>query len=145
MAALQIVPEPKHRREGQDFLATVLPDRVEEPRHVDRKVARLAVDAAPVPGRRQSLHGNSSQEAFATSISDRFRLPIFVSSRMVSLDPEIDYVAKVLARPANSRAAIRLIGRLKSGITYEIGATTVRSAPPMSFAAPRGVYQDFAH
>jgi transglutaminase-like putative cysteine protease len=35
--------------------------------------------------------------------------------------------------------------RLKSDIVYEIGATTVTTTPPMSFALRRGVCQDFAH
>jgi transglutaminase-like putative cysteine protease len=66
---------------------------------------------------------------------------------MVSLDPEIrDYVRESFTpgRPILD-AAIELIGRLKSDITYEIGATTVTTMPPMSFALRRGVCQDFAH
>jgi transglutaminase-like putative cysteine protease len=35
--------------------------------------------------------------------------------------------------------------RLKADIVYEIGATTVTTTPPMSFALRRGVCQDFAH
>ena len=42
-------------------------------------------------------------------------------------------------------AAIELIGRMKADIVYEIGATTVTTTPPMSFALRRGVCQDFAH
>ena len=42
-------------------------------------------------------------------------------------------------------AAIELIGRIKADMVYEIGATTVTTTPPMSFALRRGVCQDFAH
>ncbi len=42
-------------------------------------------------------------------------------------------------------AAIELIGRMKADIVYEIGATTVTTTPPMSFALRRGVCQDYAH
>ena len=37
------------------------------------------------------------------------------------------------------------MGRIKQDFTYEIGATTVSTTPPMSFALRRGVCQDFAH
>jgi transglutaminase-like putative cysteine protease len=35
--------------------------------------------------------------------------------------------------------------RIKQDFTYEPGATTVSTTPPMSFALRRGVCQDFAH
>ena len=41
--------------------------------------------------------------------------------------------------------AIELMRRLKADFVYEIGATTVTTTPPMSFALRRGVCQDFAH
>ena len=68
-------------------------------------------------------------------------------SRMVSLDPEIrDYARESFPpdRPVFD-ASIELMKRLKSDIAYEIGATTVTTTPPMSFALRRGVCQDFAH
>jgi transglutaminase-like putative cysteine protease len=34
---------------------------------------------------------------------------------------------------------------MKADIVYEIGATTVTTTPPMSFALRRGVCQDYAH
>jgi transglutaminase-like putative cysteine protease len=68
-------------------------------------------------------------------------------SRMISLDPEIsDYTRESFppGRPILD-ASIELMNRLKSDMTYEIGATTVTTMPPMSFALRRGVCQDFAH
>ncbi len=41
--------------------------------------------------------------------------------------------------------AIELMQRIKADFVYEIGATTVTTTPPMSFALRRGVCQDFAH
>jgi transglutaminase-like putative cysteine protease len=35
--------------------------------------------------------------------------------------------------------------RIKADFTYEIGATTAKTTPTMSFALRRGVCQDFAH
>jgi transglutaminase-like putative cysteine protease len=88
------------------------------------------------------------EDAFATGDIDPMSPAHFLfPSRMVSLDPEIrDYVRQSFApdRPVLA-AAIELIGRLKADIAYEIGATTVTTMPPMSFALRRGVCQDFAH
>jgi transglutaminase-like putative cysteine protease len=152
VAALQIVPEPKHRREGQDFFGNRLTwIEVEEPHDTltVKLVARLAVDAAPVPEPSSTLAWEIVRdEAFSTSdIGPLSPAHFLFPSRMVSLDPEIrDYVRESFApgRPI-FEAAIELIGRLKSDITYEIGATTVTTTPPMSFALRRGVCQDFAH
>jgi transglutaminase-like putative cysteine protease len=41
--------------------------------------------------------------------------------------------------------AIDLMRRIKADFIYEIGATTAKTTPPMSFALRRGVCQDFAH
>jgi transglutaminase-like putative cysteine protease len=152
LAALQIVPEPKHRREGQDFFGNRLTwIEVEEPHDTltVKLVARLAIDAAPVPEPSSTPAWETvREEAFATSdIGPLSPAHFLFPSRMVSLDPEIrDYVRESFTpdRPILD-AAIELIGRLKSDITYEIGATTVTTMPPMSFALRRGVCQDFAH
>ena len=66
---------------------------------------------------------------------------------MVSLDPEIrDYARESFppGRPVLD-GAIELMQRIKADMAYEIGATTVTTTPPMSFALRRGVCQDFAH
>jgi transglutaminase-like putative cysteine protease len=152
LAALQIVPEPKYRREGQDFFGNRLTwIEVEEPHDTltVKLVARLAVDAAPIPEPSSTPEWETvREEAFATSdIGPLSPAHFLFPSRMVSLDPEIrDYVRESFTpdRPI-LEAAIELIGRLKSDITYEIGATTVTTMPPMSFALRRGVCQDFAH
>ena len=88
------------------------------------------------------------EEAFATSdIGPLSPAHFLFPSRIVSLDPEIrDYVRQSFT-PGRAvlEAAIELIGRMKADIVYEIGATTVTTTPPMSFALRRGVCQDFAH
>ncbi len=69
------------------------------------------------------------------------------ASRQVSLDPEIrDYARESFppGRPVLD-GAIDLMRRIKADFIYEIGATTVSTTPPMSFALRRGVCQDFAH
>jgi transglutaminase-like putative cysteine protease len=152
VASLQIVPEPRHRREGQDFFGNRLTwIEIEEP-HKTLTVklsARVTVDAATEPDALTTPPWESvREEAFATSDVDPLSPAQFLfPSRMVSLDPEIrDYTRESFpARRPVLDAAIELMKRLKSDITYEIGATTVTTTPPMSFALRRGVCQDYAH
>ena len=152
VAALQILPEPAHRREGQDFFGNRLTWlEVEEPHDTltVRLAARVAVDAPSVPEPSSTPAWEAVRdEAFAvTDIGHLSPAHFLFPSRMVSLDPEIrDYVRESFppGRPILD-AAIELIHRLKADIAYEIGATTVTTTPPMSFALRRGVCQDFAH
>jgi transglutaminase-like putative cysteine protease len=152
IASLQIVPEPMHRRESKDFFGNVL-TRIEIAEPHDtltvKLQARVAVDA-PVepPPLATPAWETVREEAFATSdIGPLSPAHFLFPSRMVSLDPEIrDYTRESFSprRPVLN-AAIELIGRLKTDIVYAIGATTVTTMPPMSFALRRGVCQDFAH
>jgi transglutaminase-like putative cysteine protease len=152
VAALQIVPEPVHRREGRDFFGNRLTwIEIEEPHQTltVKLSARVAVDAAVEPPPLSTPPWEAVRdEAFATSdIGPLSPAHFLFPSRMVSLDPEIrDYVRGSFppGRPILD-AAIELIGRMKSEIVYEIGATTVTTTPPMAFALRRGVCQDFAH
>jgi transglutaminase-like putative cysteine protease len=152
VAALQILPEPAHRREGQDFFGNRLTWlEVEEPHNMltVKLAARVAVDAPLIPEPSSTPAWEAVRdEAFAVSdIGPLSPAHFLFPSRMVSLDPEIrDYVRESFppARPI-LEAAIELIHRLKADIAYEIGATTVTTTPPMSFALRRGVCQDFAH
>jgi transglutaminase-like putative cysteine protease len=152
VAALQIVPEPMHRREGQDFFGNRLTwIEIEEPHDTltVKLAARVAVDPLVLPDPLSTPAWETvREEAFATSdIGPLSPAHFLFPSRMVSLDPEIrDYVGQSFApgRPILD-AANELIHRLKADIVYEIGATTVTTTPPMSFALRRGVCQDFAH
>ena len=152
VAALQIVPEPTHRREGQDFFGNRLTwIEIDEPHDTltVKLAARVVVDAPLEPPPRSTPPWETVREqAFASSdIGPLSPAHFLFPSRMVSLDPEIrDYVRESFSpgRPILD-AALELIGRLKADITYEIGATTVTTTPPMSFALRRGVCQDFAH
>ena len=152
VAALQIIPEPAHRREGQDFFGNRLTSiEIDEPHETltVKLSARVAVDALTEPAPLTTPAWEAiREEAFATSdIGPLSPAHFLFPSRMVSLDPEIrDYVRQSFA-PGRAvlDAAIELIGRIKSDMVYEIGATTVTTTPPMSFALRRGVCQDFAH
>jgi transglutaminase-like putative cysteine protease len=152
VAALQIVPEPLHRREGQDFFGNRLTwIEIGEPHRTltVKLAARVTVDAAVEPAPLQTPPWESvREEAFAASdIGPLSPAHFLFPSRMVSLDPEIrDYTHQSFpaGRPIFD-AAIDLMNRLKADIAYEIGATTVTTMPPMSFALRRGVCQDFAH
>jgi transglutaminase-like putative cysteine protease len=152
VAALQIVPEPLHRREGQDFFGNRLTwIEIEEPHQTltIKLAARVSVDATVAPATLATPAWEAVRdEAFATrDIGPISPAHFLFASRMVSLDPEIrDYARESFAtgRPVLD-AAIELMNRLKSDIAYEIGATTVTTTPPMSFALRRGVCQDFAH
>jgi len=152
LAALQILPEPMHRREGLDFFGNRLTwIEIEEPHDTltVKLAARVALDLEAVPEPQSTPPWEEVREqAFAASdIGPLSPAHFLFPSRMVSLDPEIrDYVRESFSpeRPILD-AAIELIRRLKIDITYEIGATTVTTTPPMSFALRRGVCQDFAH
>jgi transglutaminase-like putative cysteine protease len=152
VAALQIIPEPANRREGQDFFGNRLTSiEVDEPHETltVKLSARVAVDALVEPAPLTTPAWEAvREEAFATSdIGPLSPAHFLFPSRMVSLDPEIrDYVRQSFApgRPVLD-AAIELNGRMKSDIIYDTGATTVTTTPPMSFALRRGVCQDFAH
>jgi transglutaminase-like putative cysteine protease len=152
VAALQIVPEPMHRREGQDFFGNRLTwIEIEEPHDTltVKLAARVAVDPLVLPDTLSTPAWEAvREEAFATSdIGPLSPAHFLFPSRMVSFDPEIrDYVAQSFkpGRPILD-AATELIHRLMADIAYEIGATTVTTTPPMSFALRRGVCQDFAH
>jgi transglutaminase-like putative cysteine protease len=152
VAALQIVPEPRHRREGQDFFGNRLTwIEIEEPHETlaVKLAARVAVDALdePLPLTTPAWEV-VREEAFAASgIGPLSPTHFLYPSRLVSLDPEIrDYTRDSFppGRPVLD-AAIELNDRFKSDIAYEFGATTVTTTPPMSFALRRGVCQDFAH
>jgi transglutaminase-like putative cysteine protease len=88
------------------------------------------------------------EEVFAASdIGPQSPVHFLFPSRMVSLDPEIRDYARASFTPGRSilEAALDLNHRIKTDMTYEIGATTVTTTAPMSFALRRGVCQDFAH
>jgi len=162
IAALQIVPEPAHRREGQDFFGNRLTwVEIAEPHDTltVKLTARIAVDPPSYPDRQDGQQRRGApldsppweavrEAAFATGdIGPMSPAHFLFPSRMVSLDPEIrDYTSESFSpgRPILD-AAIELCARLKADIVYEIGATTVTTTPPMSFALRRGVCQDFAH
>jgi transglutaminase-like putative cysteine protease len=152
VAALQIMPEPKYRREGQDFFGNRLTwIEIEEPHDVltVKLVARVAVDSPVEPAPLATPQWEKvREEAFATGdIGPLSPAHFLFPSRMVSLDPEIRDYTRESFKPGRPMldAAIEIIGRLKADIVYEIGATTVTTMPPMSFALRRGVCQDFAH
>ena len=151
-AALEIEPRPIERREGQDFFGNHL-TRIElnEPhdRLIVTAVARVKVDAIEEPSPLATPPWEELRaSAFATAdIGPASPAHFLFPSRLVSLDPEIrDYAAASFSpgRPVLD-AAIDLMRRIKADFVYEIGATTVSTTPPMSFALRRGVCQDFAH
>jgi transglutaminase-like putative cysteine protease len=152
LASLQIVPEPRRRREGADFFGNRLTwIEIEEPHETltVKLSARVALDSvAETEPQSTPPWEDVREEAFAVSDMGPLSPAHFLfPSRMVSLDPEIrDYTRESFGpkRPI-LEAAIKLIRRLKADIVYEIGATTVTTTPPMSFALRRGVCQDFAH
>jgi transglutaminase-like putative cysteine protease len=152
VAALQIIPEPAQRREGQDFFGNRLTwIEIEEP-HSEVTVklaARVAVDAADeIAPLSTPPWEQVRDEAFATSdIGPLSPAHFLFPSRIVSLDPAIrNYVRQSFSpeRPILA-AAIDVITRIKADFAYEIGSTTPTTTPTMCFAQRSGVCQDFAH
>jgi len=152
LAALQIIPEPQHRREGADFFGNRLTWIDLDAPHQALTVkltARVGVDAviAPDPLSTPAWEAVREQTFGTSDIGPASPAHFVFASRMVSLDPDIrDYAQQSFApgRPILD-GAIELMGRLKTDMVYEIGATTVTTTPPMAFAQRRGVCQDFAH
>ena len=112
VAALQIVPEPRHRREGQDFFGNRLTwIEVEEP-HRTLTVRLAARVDGRCRGRLPTPHATPAweavrEEAFATSdIGPLSPAHFLFPSRMVSLDPEIrDYTRESF--PPGGRCSMR--------------------------------------
>ena len=152
LSALRIEPPPVKAREGADFFGNRLTSiTISEP-HSTLAVkvsARIAVEPAVTPDPAASPAWETVRdEVFAaTDIGPQSPVHFLFASRMVSLDPEIrDYARQSFApgRPI-VEAALDLNHRIKTDMIYEIGATTVTTTAPMSFALRRGVCQDFAH
>ena len=151
VASLQIVPEPVRRREGKDFFGNVLTwIEIDEPHDTltVKLQARVAVDAPVEPRWRRRPGKRCARKRSPPAISGRCRRRIFCFRAAWCRSIPRSAITRARAlRPAAPvlDAAIELIGRLKADIVYEIGATTVTTMPPMSFALRRGVCQDFAH
>ena len=152
LAALQIIPEPQHRREGADFFGNRLTWIDLEAPHQALTVkltARIGVDAVIAPDPLSTPAWETVREqTFGTSdIGPASPAHFVFASRMVSLDSDIRHYAQQSFAPGRPilDGAIDLMGRLKTDMIYEIGATTVTTTPPMAFAQRRGVCQDFAH
>lgn len=151
-SALDIVPAPVARREGRDFFGNrlTLIDLAEpHDRMTIRVAARMLVEhpAEPSPDATPAWE-DVRDEVFASSdIGATSPAHFLFASRQVSLDPEIrDYARASFSFGTPILAgALDLMRRIKADFVYEIGATTVSTTPPMSFALRRGVCQDFAH
>lgn len=152
VSSLQIDPQPVNWREGQDFFGNRLTWVALEAPHAVLTVkvsARIAVDPIVTPDAATAPAWEDVQEqVFASAeIGPMAPAHFLFPSRMVSLDPEIRDYARQSFAPGRSivDALTELNRRIKTDMVYEIGATTVTTTPPMSFALRRGVCQDFAH
>jgi transglutaminase-like putative cysteine protease len=150
-AALEIVPAPAGRREGRDFFGNRLTwIELAEPhdRLTIRVAARIAVDSLDPSPQETPAWEAVRDEVFASAdIGATSPVHFLFASRQVSLDPEIrDYAGASFppGRPILA-GALDLMRRINDEFVYEVGATTVSTTPPMSFALRRGVCQDFAH
>ncbi|MCW5694546.1 MAG: transglutaminase family protein [Pseudolabrys sp.] len=152
LSALRIEPPPVKAREGADFFGNRLTSITINEAHSTLAVkvsARIAVEPAVMPDAAAAPAWETVRdEVFAaTDIGPQSPVHFLFTSRMVSLDPEIRDYARQSFTPGRSivEAALELNHRIKTDMTYEIGATTVTTTAPMSFALRRGVCQDFAH
>jgi transglutaminase-like putative cysteine protease len=151
-AALDIAPAPVGRREGRDFFGnrlTWVDLGAPHDRMVIKVAARIVVEELPevLPDATPAWEAVRDEVFAAADIGATSPAHFLFASRQVTLDPEIrDYARESFSpgRPVLA-AAVDLMRRIKQDFTYEIGATTVSTTPPMSFALRRGVCQDFAH
>jgi transglutaminase-like putative cysteine protease len=152
VSSLQIEPEPVSRREGRDFFGNRLTWIALEEAHATLTVkvsARVAIEPFTVPAvaAHHSWEAVQEQVFVSADIGPTAPAHFLFASRMVSLDPEIRDYARQSFPPGRSmiEGATELMRRIKTDMVYEIGATSVTTTPPMSFALRRGVCQDFAH
>jgi transglutaminase-like putative cysteine protease len=151
-AVLDIDPAPVRRHEGRDFFenrTTMI--EIDAPHNTltVKLAARIIVEpVAPADFDATPPWEDVRAETLASlDLGPHSPVHFIYPSRLVSLDPEIrDYVEVSFppGRPVLAGAA-EVMRRIKQDFTYELGATTVTTAPSMSFALRRGVCQDFAH
>jgi transglutaminase-like putative cysteine protease len=150
--ALEIEPVPIERHDGQDFFGNRMTwielDQPHDTLSV-RVAARVAVKRDAVLDADATPPWEEIRDAAFASIDLSPNSPThyLFPSRQVSLDPEIRAYAAESFLPGRTvlAGALDLMRRIKADFVYEIGATTARTTPPMSFALRRGVCQDFAH
>jgi transglutaminase-like putative cysteine protease len=151
-AALDIDPAPVRRREGRDFFENrTTTIEIDAPHNtlVVKLAARITVEPVGAADLDATPPWESVRDMTIAShdLGPQSPAHFIYPSRLISLDPEIrDYVGESFpaARPILA-AAVEVMNRIKADFTYELGATTVTTAPSMSFALRRGVCQDFAH
>jgi transglutaminase-like putative cysteine protease len=151
-AALDIDPAPVRRREGRDFFENrTTTIEIDAPHNT--LVVKLAARITVEPVAAADFDATSSWERVremtiaSHDLGPQSPVHFIYPSRLISLDPEIrDYVGESFppGRPILA-GAVEVMKRIKADFTYELGATTVTTAPSMSFALRRGVCQDFAH
>jgi transglutaminase-like putative cysteine protease len=150
--ALEIEPVPIERHDGQDFFGNRMTwielDQPHDTLSV-RVAARVAVKRDAVLDADATPPWEEIRDAAFASIDLSPNSPThyLFPSRQVSLDPEIRAYAAESFLPGRTvlAGALDLMRRIKADFVYEIGVTTARTTPPMSFALRRGVCQDFAH
>lgn len=152
VSSLQIEPRPVKSREGEDFFGNRLTSIAINEAHETLTVkvsARIAVETRAIPDIAAAPAWESVREEVfaATDIDPQSPVHFLFASRMVAFDPEIRDYARESFAPGRSilDAVLDLTHRVKTDMVYEIGATTVTTTAPMSFALRRGVCQDFAH
>jgi len=151
-AALDIDPAPVRRREGRDFFENrTTTIEIDAPHNtlIVKLAARITVEPAAAADFNATPPWESVREMTIAShdLGPQSPVHFIYPSRLISLDPEIrDYVGESFpaGRPILA-GAVDVMKRIKADFTYELGATTVTTAPSMSFALRRGVCQDFAH
>jgi transglutaminase-like putative cysteine protease len=151
-AALDIDPAPVRRREGRDFFENrTTTIEIDAPHNtlVVKLAARITVEPVATADFDATPPWESVREMTIAShdLGPQSPVHFIYPSRLISLDPEIrDYVGESFppGRPVLA-GAVEVMKRIKADFTYELGATTVTTAPSMSFALRRGVCQDFAH
>jgi transglutaminase-like putative cysteine protease len=150
--ALDIDPAPVRRREGRDFFENrTTTIEIDAPHNtlVVKLAARITVEPVAAADFDATPTWENVRDATIAShdLGPHSPVHFIYPSRLISLDPEIrDYVGESFppGRPILA-GAVDVMKRIKADFTYELGATTVTTAPSMSFALRRGVCQDFAH
>jgi transglutaminase-like putative cysteine protease len=151
-SVLDVEPPPVGRREGHDFFGnrqTWIDLAQPHDRMVIKVAARIVVEHSQPPAPETTPAWDVVRDAvFASNDIGAGSPAHFVfPSRQVALDGDIRDYARA-SFPADRpilAGALDLMQRIHDDFTYEVGATTVSTAPATAFAQRRGVCQDFAH
>ena len=149
-ATLELIPRPRENTAGRDFFGNRI-DRLEfEGWHrglaIDAR-ARVRVDPPRLPGATPAWEAVASAAGMGTALGPDAPAHFLFASRDIPLIAAARDYAAASAWPGRGifDTAMDLTRRIHADFAYDTKASTVSTPVSATFAARRGVCQDFAH